>query len=249
MYPISKTLLILLIIIGISSIAIVSLIKISLRLVKEWIEVKKHYCYEKTRLESLNYELAAAEKELNNPELILQRQETFARKVIEQLTWSIKRDIIPELNTLHGHTRNGGYINFSLPSDFQCTFSEIIKDFEDYAKLKGYDILVNVEIDQPDYVSIKFTLVNTGVCIGVLSVKRDILEYIKKVSVGEPFDDMPVRIDNSDHMHYLAILTSKSKLYNNREGFKRNSYHVLTEFSREFEKCNHGIVQNGQNKH
>ena len=52
----------------------------------------------------------------------------------------------------------GGYIILDLPDNMRSMFSDLLKGFEDFAKLKGYNIIFSVDNSIPHKNASKFTL-------------------------------------------------------------------------------------------
>lgn len=104
-----------------------------------------------------------------------------------------------------------GYVFMSVGEDKKSIFSEMLKGFEDYAKLKGYHVSLSVDTSIKDKVGFKFTLHEEGVSVSPSVVKSDINEYINNVMSGGGFDDMPVLITPEEHSAVIGTLKARIK--------------------------------------
>ena len=98
-------------------------------------------------------------------------------------------------------------------------FSDLLKGFEEFAKLKGYNIAFSVDNSIPHKIAFKFTLQDEGINISTQTVRKDIREYIEKVKNGENFDDLPIVISPEEHS--LVSTTLK-----NRFSFLQHNYNL-----------------------
>jgi hypothetical protein len=114
---------------------------------------------------------------------------------------------------------SGGYIILDLPDNMRSLFSDLLKGFEDYAKLKGYHIIFSVDNSIPHKIAFKFTIQDDGVNVSTTTVRKDIREYIEKVKSGESFDNLPVVISPEEHS--LVSTTLK-----NRISFLQHNYNL-----------------------
>jgi hypothetical protein len=104
-----------------------------------------------------------------------------------------------------------GYVFMSVDEGKKSTFSEMLKGFEEYAKLKGYQASLSVETSVKDKIGFKFTLHEEGVSVSAHKVKSDINEYINIVMSGGNFDDMPVLITPEEHSAVIGTLKARLK--------------------------------------
>lgn len=113
----------------------------------------------------------------------------------------------------------GGYIIFDLPDDKRPLFHDLLKGFEDYAKLKGYTISFSVDASFNNRIAFKFTLKDIAVNIGTERVRQDFKEYVNKVRSGESLDSLPVIISLEEHELLVTALK-------NRISFLQHSYNL-----------------------
>lgn len=128
--------------------------------------------------------------------------------------------------TTAGGSGTGGYIIIDLPEGERSLFHDLLKGFEDYARLKGYRVHFSADSSIPNKIGFKFTLGEEGVSISTDQVRRDIQEYIRKVESGEPLDDLPVVLSEEEH----SLVLTKMK---NRINFLQHSFN-LEKFAKEF---------------
>src|SRR5260370_39373144 len=73
---------------------------------------------------------------------------------------------------------SGGYIVIELPEKERPMFHDLLKGFEDYAKLKGYHIAFSIDSSHDRRIAFKFTVKNDGFVVGQERVRKDFKEYI-----------------------------------------------------------------------
>ena len=121
---------------------------------------------------------------------------------------------------------SGGYIILDLPDAQRGLFHDLLKGFEEYARLKGYGVSFSVDSTFHDRIAFKFTLTDPDVVIGNDRVRKDLKEYLEKVSRGDSLDDLPQVISFEEHEVLVATLK-------NRINFLQHSYN-LAKTSAEF---------------
>lgn len=107
---------------------------------------------------------------------------------------------------------SGGYIFFEMPDAKKGIFQDLLRGFEDYAKLRGYIIHFSLDNSFANKVAFKFTLDSTGVNVSTGQVRRDLREYIEKVQRGDSLDDLPVVLTPEEHGLVLACLKNRISL-------------------------------------
>lgn len=105
-----------------------------------------------------------------------------------------------------------GFILLEMDEDKKTLFHDVLKGFEDYAKLKGYDIRFSVDGSEPNRIAFKFTILNTGFTVSPQQVKRDLQEYIEKVERGDQLDDLPVMLSEPEHQFVLLRMRNRINL-------------------------------------
>lgn len=106
---------------------------------------------------------------------------------------------------------NGGYIIYDLPNEHRSFFHDLLKGFEEYAKLKGYSISFSIDNSIDNKIAFKFTILSssTGVNVGQETVRVDIAEYIIKVKKGLDINDIPISINQVEHERILSALKER----------------------------------------
>ncbi|OES30915.1 hypothetical protein [Alteromonas macleodii] len=104
-----------------------------------------------------------------------------------------------------------GYVFMTVDENKKSIFSEMLKGFEDYAKLKGYKASLSIDTSIKGKVGFKFTLHEEGVSVSTQKVKSDINDYINTVMSGGDFDDMPVLITPEEHSAVIGTLKARLK--------------------------------------
>lgn len=108
-------------------------------------------------------------------------------------------------------TGSGGYIVMEMSERERPVFHDLLKGFEDYAKLKGYQIAFSIDSSFDHRIAFKFTVKNDGVVVGPERVRQDFKEYIEKVRSGkvEQFDEMPVITSIEEHDLVVTLLKNR----------------------------------------
>lgn len=114
---------------------------------------------------------------------------------------------------------SGGYIVLDLPDAQRGLFHDLLKGFEEYARLKGYGVSFSVDTTFHDRIAFKFTLTDPDVVVGNDRVRKDLREYLERVSKGDPLDDLPQVISIEEHEVLVATLR-------NRISFLQHNYNL-----------------------
>lgn len=106
---------------------------------------------------------------------------------------------------------SGGFIVMDMPEKDRALFHDLLKGFEDYAKLKGYEIAFSIDSSFEGRIAFKFTVKDDGVTVGPERVRKDFGEYVKQVRNGsvEDLDDMPVVTSIEEHNLLVALLKNR----------------------------------------
>lgn len=103
-----------------------------------------------------------------------------------------------------------GYIVINLPDSEKTLFMDLLKGFEEYAVLKGYNISFSYDGSLPNKVAFRFMIVQGGIAVSTEKVKEDIQEYIRKVQNGDTFDDVDIVI--TPEKHHITLMILKNRL-------------------------------------
>lgn len=118
---------------------------------------------------------------------------------------------------------SGGYIVVDMSEKERPLFHDLLKGFEDYAKLNGYHINFSIDSTFEGKIAFKFTLPNDGFVVGPERVRQDFKEYVDQVrNKGiEDLDNLPVITSFEEHNLLVALLK-------NRISFLQHSYTLST---------------------
>lgn len=116
-------------------------------------------------------------------------------------------------------TGTGGYIVVDLPDDRRPFFHDLLKGFEEFARLKGYFVSFSVDTTFPARIAFKFTLQEGGITVGPERVRKDFEEYVSRVRSGGDLNDMPVIISLDEHELVVTALK-------NRISFLQHTYRL-----------------------
>lgn len=115
---------------------------------------------------------------------------------------------------------SGGYVLVNLPDSERSLFHDLLKGFEDYARLKGYGVSFSVDNSWENRIFFKFTIRDEGVVVGPEQVREDFRQYVDQVRKDEDnFEDIPVVTSLAEHNLLVTMLR-------NRIIFFRTSYQL-----------------------
>lgn len=123
---------------------------------------------------------------------------------------------------------SGGYIVLDLPNDKRSLFHDLLKGFEDYSRLKGYEVNFSIDTTFKDKIAFKFTVSESANNVESEQVKKDFKEYFEKVNKGENLDDIPMVTSFEEHSMLLTVLK-------NRINFLQHSYNLAKNTADYFE--------------
>lgn len=112
---------------------------------------------------------------------------------------------------------SGGYIVVDMPDEHKSMFFDVLKGFEEFAKLKGYSVSFSLDGSVTDKVAFKFTILDQGLTVPIKKVESDLREYIQRVQDGDSLDDLPVIIADAEHATLVLALK-------NRVNFMQHTY-------------------------
>ncbi|MEN6565306.1 MAG: hypothetical protein ABFC57_03295 [Veillonellales bacterium] len=114
---------------------------------------------------------------------------------------------------------SGGYIVIEMDDQKRQIFQDVLKGFEDYAKLKGYKIAFSSDTSHTNMFAFKFTILEEGVTVSIEKVKNDIKEYLQKIESDEPLEQMPIVLSQEQHNEIITKLI-------NRINFLKYNYRI-----------------------
>lgn len=104
---------------------------------------------------------------------------------------------------------SGGYIVVDMPDEHKSMFFDVLKGFEEFAKLKGYSVSFSLDGSVTDKVAFKFTILDRGLTVPIRKVQSDLREYIQRVQEGDTLDDLPVVIAGAEHATLVLALKNR----------------------------------------
>ena len=117
----------------------------------------------------------------------------------------------------------------------------LLKGFEDYAKLKGYSISFSVEKSITYEVAFKLTINESDINIGTNIVRKDIIEYIDKVKTGDDLNNMPEILDPMEHELILTTLKNQISLLRHNNELQQNAVEFYESFMKRFNATNPSV--------
>ena len=170
---------------------------------------------------------------------LLHNSQHEQKEINERLINQFERGAEKEFNEVNF----GGYIILDLPDNLRGMFHDLLKGFEDFAKLKGYNIVFSIDNSLRDKIAFKFTLLDEGVNVSTNTVRKDILEYIEKVKSGDDFDDLPVIISPVEHSLISTTLKNRMSFLHHNYTLEKNTREYYENLFKTLATSNHGIAQ------
>jgi len=121
---------------------------------------------------------------------------------------------------------SGGYIVVDLPDAQRGLFHDLLKGFEEYARLKGYGVSFSVDTTFHDRIAFKFTLTDPDIVVGSERVRKDLKEYLERVSQGDSLDNLPQVISIEEHELLVATLKNRISFLQHSYNLAKNSVDV-----------------------
>jgi hypothetical protein len=130
-----------------------------------------------------------------------------------------------------GSPRSGGYIVIEMSERERPLFHDLLKGFEEFAKLKGYEIAFSIDSSADGRIGFKFTMRDDGNQVAADRVRQDFRQYLKEIVSGpiEDLDRLPIVTSLEEHALVVTLLK-------NRLTFLQHSYKVLKVTAAHFEK-------------
>ena len=136
-------------------------------------------------------------REIERQELREKNESESLKEQIENDRWEkYKKEKKEEEESIRKLAGNGteGYIVIDLPDENRSLFQDLLKGFEEYARLKGYSVSFSADTTFHNRIAFKFTLTDLDIVIGNDRIRKDLKEYIQKVSTEENdnfLDELP----------------------------------------------------------
>lgn len=126
-------------------------------------------------------------------------------------------------------TDKNGYIIIEVPPEHRSLFHDFLKGFEDYAKIRGYNVSFSADSSNDSTISFKFTILDSGISVSTDKVREDFNDYLKKIQSNDPLDSLPVVTTKEEHDLLLTQLK-------NRINFLQHSYNLTKNTVEYYEK-------------
>ena len=100
-----------------------------------------------------------------------------------------------------------GYTVIELPDIEKSAFHDLLKGFEDYAKLRGYGVRVSVDSSLPNKFAFKFTFDSDSKFVTPTKAHGDLNEYFMRVQSKDDFAALAKNMPGHQHQVLLAAIT------------------------------------------
>lgn len=159
----------------------------------------------------------------------IKRREEEAKRLIEERDdarserWSQEKKEEEALVRTQAGVGTGGYIYVDLPDKNRSLFQDLLKGFEEYARLKGYAVSFSADTTFNNKIAFKFSLTDPDVVVGTDRVRKDLREYIDKVTRGDSLDDLPHVISIEEHDLLITTLKNRISFLQHNFNLEKNS--------------------------
>ena len=182
-------------------------------------------------------EMSLRERELRT-QMELRTKEIEAKRAVEVLEEKSRSKQADEENTARywrerreeeerirekAGASSGGFIVVDIAESQRGMFQDLLKGFEEYAKLKGYGVAFSVDNTFVGKVAFKFTLTDPDVVVVNDRVRKDLREYLEKVKAGDPLDDMPTIVSLEEHELLVASLKNRISFLQHNYNLSKNA--------------------------
>jgi hypothetical protein len=207
------------------------------------------------RMNAKSHAMAREAAELERKEAKSQREEMLKMQMAQQE--AARQQIADVLKATMGSQRrnpddqpaeevglaSGGYIIFDVPDSRKGMFHDLLKGFEDYAKLRGYVINFSIDNSFPNKVAFKFTLDTSGINVSTGQVRQDLKEYIQKVQRGDSLDDLPVVLSLEEHCLLVACMKNRISLLEHNYNLEKTAKEFFARLLRQLPSHGFGVSQ------
>ena len=136
----------------------------------------------------------------------------------------------------------GGYIIFDMPESKKSMFHDLLKGFEDYAKLRGYVISFSIDNSYTNKVAFKFTLDSSGIVVSTKQVRQDLKDYVEKVQRGDSLDDLPVILSQQEHATVQASMKTRINFLQHNYSMEKVEKEFYRRLVNELPKLGYGVA-------
>ncbi|MBU1702592.1 MAG: hypothetical protein KJ970_10665 [Candidatus Eisenbacteria bacterium] len=131
----------------------------------------------------------------------------------------------------------GGYIVVDLPDDQKAIFHDLLKGFEEYARLRGYRVTFSADSTIENKMAFKFNLSDSGTVVGANRVREDLKEYLERVVKGGDFDDLPIITSIEEHDLVVTILKNRITFLKANYDIEKTRRCIMKAFCIEQTRC------------
>lgn len=167
----------------------------------------------KQKLEKEKWQM---QMEIERKRLTVEEDKSYRESEIQEERTRIEREKYEDDLINSGR---GGYIILDMDDDKRPLFHDLLKGFEEYAKIRGYGVNFSIDSSQENKIAFKFTIKESGISVSTQKVRNDFAEYLDKIKDGSGFDTLP--IVTSEEEHDLLLTTLK-----NRFAFLETNYRI-----------------------
>lgn len=139
-------------------------------------------------------------------------------------------------------TGAGGYIILNLPDDQKSMFHDVLKGFEEFARLKGYTIQFSVDGSIPNQIAFKFTVGRGGLGVSEEQVEEDLKDYIARVQRGDDLSDLPIVTSDSVHAGLLLAMRNRISFLQHTYAAQRNALEFYERILRDGSNRGYGLA-------
>jgi hypothetical protein len=176
------------------------------------------------------------EEEREQRKLVIEEERERRRRALEERNLEIeentrydaRRHEEERLANEKAGTGSGGYIVMDMGDKERPFFHDLLKGFEDYAKLKGYEIAFSIDASFENRIAFKFTVKADGVVVSSERVRHDFKEFVGQIRNGkiDDFDDIPVATNLEEHNLLVAQLKNRVTFLQESLKLSKNSNQV-----------------------
>jgi hypothetical protein len=131
---------------------------------------------------------------------------------------------------------HSGYILLRMPDAQKPIFLELLRGFEEFAKLKGYRLSFAFDGSLQDQIAFRFTILEGGIAVSTERVRRDLQDYVTRVQSGSSFEDLDVIIPAEEHHTTLMILKNRLSFLQSSYTAQRNVLRLYENIIKDFGK-------------
>ena len=136
----------------------------------------------------------------------------------------------------------GGFAFIDVPDERKSLFHDMMKGFEEFAKLKGYRVSIAIDTTPPGKVGLRFTILEQGVTVATETVRSHVDEYIAEFNEDAPFENMPIVVDPIEHERLKAVLSSRFIMVKNSAEMHKTKADLYRKFAEELSQLKMGGV-------